>query len=421
MTGGARRIGKAIVEDLASHGFAVAIHCNKARAEADSLAGQLRDAGGRAEVVQADLTDAASVETLIAAASEAIGPIDTLVNNASIFRDDSVETFDPRVSALHFAIHVHAPASLAKTFAAALPDGREGLVVNIIDQRVWKPNPRYFSYTLSKSALWTATQTMAQALAPRIRVNAIGPGPTFANASQRRDDFQAQIDGLILERGPALAEFGATIRYLWEARSVTGQMIALDGGQHLAWQTPDVTGIGGMTAPQQISRPAPNRRRTPPTDDVAGYHARRRGRRGRRGSQRTANPFRTVRHRPAVHGDRLDARMQATPTARSAPEVIQTLVKRLPNAPGVYRMMNAAGDVLYVGKARSLKKRVTNYAQGRFHTNRIGRMVRETATMEFVVDPHRDRGAPARSEPDQAACGRASTCCCATTSRSPTS
>lgn len=243
VTGGAKRIGKAIVEDLASHGFAVAIHCNKARDDADSLAAELRSSGARAEVVQADLTDAGSVEALIAAAGKAVGPIDTLVNNASIFRDDSIETYDADVAALHFAIHVHAPALLAKNFAAALPSEREGLIVNIIDQRVWKPTPRYFSYALSKSALWTATQTMAQALAPRIRVNAIGPGPTLANARQADEDFQAQVDGVLLERGPDLREFGATIRYLWEARSVTGQMIALDGGQHLAWQTPDVTGM----------------------------------------------------------------------------------------------------------------------------------------------------------------------------------
>jgi NAD(P)-dependent dehydrogenase (short-subunit alcohol dehydrogenase family) len=132
---------------------------------------------------------------------------------------------------------------LAQRFAEALPPDSEGLIINVIDQRVWRLTPRYFSYTLSKSALWTATRTMAQALAPRIRVNAIGPGPTLANAQQEPDDFQAQLDGLVLERGPDLREFGATIRYLCEARSVTGQMIALDGGQHLAWQTPDVTGM----------------------------------------------------------------------------------------------------------------------------------------------------------------------------------
>src|SRR5690606_8704885 len=125
----------------------------------------------------------------------------------------------------------------------ALPKNIDGLIVNIIDQRVWRLSPRYFSYTLSKSALWTATQTMAQALAPRIRVNAIGPGPTLRNARQDESDFTQQVEALLLKKGPDLAEFGETIRYLWQAHSVTGQMIALDGGQHLAWQTPDVAGI----------------------------------------------------------------------------------------------------------------------------------------------------------------------------------
>jgi NAD(P)-dependent dehydrogenase (short-subunit alcohol dehydrogenase family) len=243
VTGGAKRIGRAIVEDLAAHGFAVAIHCNRSRREADSLAAGIRGSGGRAEVVEADLTDAAATDALIGEATKALGPIGLLVNNASIFQDDSVETFDPAVADRHFAIHVSAPAVLARHFAAILAPGSEGLIVNIIDQRVWRPTPRYFSYTLSKSALWMATRTMAQALAPHIRVNAIGPGPTLANTRQDTHDFGAQVSGVLLKRGPALSEFGAAIRYLWEARSVTGQMIALDGGQHLAWQTPDVTGM----------------------------------------------------------------------------------------------------------------------------------------------------------------------------------
>jgi len=243
VTGGSRRIGKAIVEDLAAHGFAVAIHCNSSRDDADSLAAGLTRSGARVAVVQADLTDAAETEALVAKTVARLGPLGLLVNNASIFAEDTVETFDPEVSARHFAIHVTAPVLLTKRFAAALPPGSEGLVVNIVDQRVWRLTPRYFSYTLSKSALWTATRTMAQALAPAIRVNAIGPGPTLANERQDVSDFEAQVDGVILKRGPELSEFGAAVRYLWDARSVTGQMIALDGGQHLAWQTPDVTGI----------------------------------------------------------------------------------------------------------------------------------------------------------------------------------
>jgi NAD(P)-dependent dehydrogenase (short-subunit alcohol dehydrogenase family) len=243
VTGSARRIGRAIVEDLAAHGFAVAIHCNRSRAEADALARMLRERGGRAEAVEADLTDMTAVDGLLAAAEDAVGPVTLLVNNASVFEDDQVTDFDWAVWDRHFAVHVKAPALLARRFAEALPGGDEGLIVSIIDQRVWKPTPHYFSYALSKSALWAATRTMAQALAPRIRVNAIGPGPTLASTRQGPDDLEAQIEGLLLGRGPQLSEFGATIRYLWEARSVTGQMIAIDGGQHLAWQTPDVTGM----------------------------------------------------------------------------------------------------------------------------------------------------------------------------------
>jgi len=243
VTGGAKRIGRAIVEDLAAHGFAVAIHCNRSRGEADALAAAIDARGGRAAVVAADLTDMDAAGDLVSQAEAALGPISLLVNNASLFEDDSVLDFDWQAWDRHFAVHVKAPALLAQNFARSLPQGQEGLIVNMIDQRVWRPTPRYFSYALSKSTLWTATEMMAQALGPRIRVNAIGPGPTLKNARQDDSDFAAQVDGLILKRGAELPEFGATIRYLWEARSVTGQMIALDGGQHLAWQTPDVTGM----------------------------------------------------------------------------------------------------------------------------------------------------------------------------------
>ncbi len=243
VTGGARRIGAAIVEDLAAHGFAVVIHCNRSRDEAAELAARITRSGGRAAVVTADLTETGETEGLLPAAVAALGPIGLLVNNASIFENDSLGDFQPGVWERHFAIHVKAPALLARSFAAALPADSKGLVVNVIDQRVWKPTPQYFSYTLSKSALWTATRTMAQSLAPNIRVNALGPGPTLANVRQASHDFAAQVDGILLRKAPDLGEFGAAIRYLWDAPSVTGQMIALDGGQHLAWRTPDVTGM----------------------------------------------------------------------------------------------------------------------------------------------------------------------------------
>lgn len=243
VTGGARRIGAAIVRDLARNGFAVAIHCNRSRAEAEALAAEIVREGGKAAVVPADLTRLDEAGDLVARAAERVGPIGLLVNSASVFVRDEIGSFEWEVWDAHFAVHVKAPVLLARELARALPAEMAGLVVNIIDERVWRPNPHFFSYTLSKSALWDATRTMAQALAPRIRVNAIGPGPTLPNIRQQRADFDHQVAGLLLERGPDLSEFGATVRYLFETMSVTGQMIAIDGGQHLAWETPDVTGM----------------------------------------------------------------------------------------------------------------------------------------------------------------------------------
>jgi len=243
VTGAAKRIGRAIAEDLAANGFAVAIHASRSIETAENFAAELRQSGSRAIAVQADLQKIDETSDLIKRASEALGPIDLLVNNASVFHEDSVRHIDAAAWDEHFAVHVRAPSILSAGFAAQLPEGTEGLIVNIIDQRVWALRPSFYSYTLSKSALWTATQTMAQALAPRIRVNAIGPGPSMPSERQAQEDFQAQVSALILKRGPQLGEFGKTIRFLYETPSITGQMIALDGGQHLAWQTPDVAEI----------------------------------------------------------------------------------------------------------------------------------------------------------------------------------
>jgi len=244
VTGAARRIGAAIALDLAANGFDVAIHCNGSRDEAEKVAGQAAALGAATAVVAADLTDFSRCGRVVDEASAALGaPVRLLVNNASLFEDDSLADFGWDGWERHFSVHLKAPVELARRMAAALPADRDGLVVNLIDQRVWRLRPQFFSYTLSKSALWTATRTMAQALAPRVRVNAIGPGPTLRNARQSEDDFSRQVQAVPLRRGPGLGEFGATVRYLWSAPSVTGQMIALDGGQHLAWETPDVMGI----------------------------------------------------------------------------------------------------------------------------------------------------------------------------------
>ena len=243
MTGAARRIGAAICRDLASHGFAVAIHANEALDEAEALAADLRQEGANAIAVQANLLNPAETENLISRVVSELGPLGLLVNNASIFREDSADSFDAEAFEQHFAIHVKAPSILSAAFLAQLPGEASGLIVNMIDQRVWALTPRFYSYTLSKSALWTATQTLAQAYGPRVRVNAIGPGPSFKSPRQTDEDFQTQLSALILKQGPAPEEFGQTIRFLFNTPSITGQMVALDGGQHLAWQTPDVAEI----------------------------------------------------------------------------------------------------------------------------------------------------------------------------------
>ena len=222
VTGGAIRIGRVIVEDLAAHGFAVAIHANSSVAEAETLASAIAAQGGRACVVQADLTDSKAVAGLMDKVNASLGAVGLLVNNASLFKKDSLDQLDEIVWDRHFAVHVKAPSMLARDFARQLPPAHAGLIVNVIDQRVWAPNPRFYSYMLSKSALWTATQTMAQALAPDIRVNGIGPGPTLPNERQNIEDFRKQVDALILKAGPEFGEFGRTIRFLFDTPSITG-------------------------------------------------------------------------------------------------------------------------------------------------------------------------------------------------------
>jgi NAD(P)-dependent dehydrogenase (short-subunit alcohol dehydrogenase family) len=241
VTGASRRLGLAIARALAQKGFAVALHASaRSTEEARIACADICAAGGRACVLSADLADLVAVAGLMARAREALGPVTLLVNNASLFEADSAGAFDPALFDQHMAVNLRAPLQLASDFAAGLPEGRDGLIVNLLDQRVWRLNPHFFSYTLSKSALWTATRTMAQAFAPRIRVNGIGPGPTLANHMQQTEDFLREASAIALGRAIDPQEIAAAVLFLVEARSVTGQMIAVDGGQHLAWKTPDV-------------------------------------------------------------------------------------------------------------------------------------------------------------------------------------
>ncbi|WP_346891294.1 SDR family oxidoreductase [uncultured Roseibium sp.] len=244
ITGGSSRIGRAMAEDLASHGWSLVLHAHSHPEKADELVRDIRSRGGRAEVLIADLTDIAELRGFMADAAKPFGNPSVLINNASIFEDDIIGELDPARYDAHFNIHTRAPVFLAEDFAKRLPEGRNGLIVNVIDQRVWKLTPQAFSYTLSKAALWTATRTLAQALAPRIRVNAIGPGPSFRNIRQSEEEFDKQWRSVPLGKGPSPADFGRTVRFLWESGSLTGQMIAIDGGQHLAWETGDVIGVG---------------------------------------------------------------------------------------------------------------------------------------------------------------------------------
>jgi NAD(P)-dependent dehydrogenase (short-subunit alcohol dehydrogenase family) len=245
VTGAAKRIGRAIALALAGEGYAVAVHYGRSEAEADALVAEIEGSGGRACAVQGDLADAQDVARLVPEAVSGLGcPLTMLVNNASQFEPDDLLDLDPALWERHFAINLRAPAFLARDFARQCPTGADGLVVNMLDQRVWKPTPHFFSYQLTKSALWTATQTMAQALSPRgIRVNAIGPGPTISNTRQGDEDFRKQVEATPLRRGSSPEEIAQAVVFLARNPAMTGQMLALDGGQHLAWETPDVVGI----------------------------------------------------------------------------------------------------------------------------------------------------------------------------------
>ena len=223
----------------ARSGYDVAVHHRDSADDAEETAALVHTEGRRACVLAGDLTDRDAAD-LIGRATAELGPVTLLVNNASLFLEDRLQTLDADGLDAHMATNLRAPAVLAQAFAAQLPADRAGLIVNIPDQRVWRPNPQFFSYSLSKAALWHATQTMAQALAPRIRVNAIGPGPTLGSVHQVPGEFEQEAAGTPLARAVAPDEIAAALRYLIDAPSVTGQMIAVDSGQHLGWRTPDI-------------------------------------------------------------------------------------------------------------------------------------------------------------------------------------
>ncbi len=249
ITGGARRIGRAIALALAADGHRIAIHHHRSRKQAQTLADLIRADEGTAITLEADLADEEAAAALVERAAEGLGgPVTLLVNNASVIvRDDLLsatrESWDANLS-----VNLRAPFVLSQAFARAFlaqTAEENGLIVHLIDHRVWKPNPLFATYSLSKAGLWWLTRTMAQALAPRIRVNAIGPGPVLPSPHQDDDAFAAEAAAVPLGRAVGASEIAEGVRFLLRAPSMTGQMLALDGGQHLAWTTPDVAASGG--------------------------------------------------------------------------------------------------------------------------------------------------------------------------------
>jgi NAD(P)-dependent dehydrogenase (short-subunit alcohol dehydrogenase family) len=235
VTGGAKRLGRATALALGEAGFAVAVHCHASRDAAEATAAEIRALGVAACVVQADLGDETAVSGLVAQAQAALGPLGVLVNNASRFERDEWDDASRDSWDRHIEANLRAPFVLIQAFARALPAAAAGMVLNMLDERVWSLTPHFVSYTVSKAGLWALTQTMALALAPRIRVNGIGPGPALPSPRQTQAQFDRQAASVPLARPTSPGEVARAILALLALPSVTGQMLALDGGQHMQW------------------------------------------------------------------------------------------------------------------------------------------------------------------------------------------
>lgn len=244
ITGAAQRIGRALALDFAHRGWRVAIHCRASREQAQELAQQLGRIGAPTAVLTADLAVPSELERLLPECVRLLGPPTCLINNAAMFAADAVGGLQSGLWDAQLAVNLKAPVFLAQAFAKHLPAGAAGNIINIIDQGVLRPTPQFFSYTVSKAALWAVTRTLAQALAPSIRVNAIGPGPVLQSSYQTEAEFRAEYQATLLGRSTPPEEIATAIRFILEAPALTGQMLALDGGQHLTWQSADLPARG---------------------------------------------------------------------------------------------------------------------------------------------------------------------------------
>ena len=241
ITGAAKRLGRAIALDLAKHGWDIALHFGDSEREAQETAALIRAEGRRVALLKTDLAKEEETSALVGRAAAELGPLSALVNNASIFEPDDWASATRVSWDRHMDINLRAPFVLSQAFARQLPASAHGAIVNIVDQRVLKPTPQFLSYSASKAGLWWLNTTLAQALAPRIRVNAVAPGPTMINTRQSEAQFRHQREATVLGTGAEPQDVCDAVRYLLAASVVTGQMIAVDGGQHLIWQTPDVS------------------------------------------------------------------------------------------------------------------------------------------------------------------------------------
>ncbi|CAL4868690.1 3-oxoacyl-[acyl-carrier-protein] reductase FabG [Asticcacaulis sp. MM231] len=240
VTGAAKRIGRAIAIALARAGYDIGVHYGRSRDDALLLVSELEALGVRAHALACDLNDVAGVSGLIDEARAVLGPLDVLVNNASVFADDRARTLSIDSWQMHMDTNLLAPVLLSQAFAAQADIRSGASIINMIDQRVLKPSPPFFSYSMSKAGLWHATRTLAQALAPNIRVNAVGPGPTLKSIHQSEADFAREARSTLLQKPTSPEEVAAAVIYLLNAPSVTGQMICVDSGQHLGWRTIDM-------------------------------------------------------------------------------------------------------------------------------------------------------------------------------------
>jgi NAD(P)-dependent dehydrogenase (short-subunit alcohol dehydrogenase family) len=238
VTGGGKRIGRAIALSLSRQGYALAVHYGRSADAAESVAAEIREAGGRAVTLQADLSREAEVRRLIPQAVEALGPLGVLVNNAATFEMDQIATATRESWDYHIEPDLRAPFALIQDFAAALPTDQGGAVINMLDERVWNLTPYFVSYTVAKAGLWTLTRSLALALAPRVRVNGIGPGPALPSPRQSDRQFEEMWSSMPLGRGTSPEEICRAVEFILGMPSMTGQMIALDGGQHLGWALP---------------------------------------------------------------------------------------------------------------------------------------------------------------------------------------